>query len=469
MSDASVCHLASLPDELLVAIASELRIERGFLNDTDAEERRVSNNAITTRSLSALVLTCRKFNAIATPLFYQCVIRPPQTRSRNLLFRTLINNPALGQHVHYLELDEDNRYMPDPRKEFQGLDAVKLGRLMLRAKWLIWSPDSTEPVVDIGNTIYSTSGSIESEYTKRQRKAVYANPLDLLVFMMDNLQEAALPARLSSHLSFRHTEHDKLRRVWLGNAKRPSERTCRVPIVLSGTEGNLSVYLRGYPITANPRMAISPFLGEHEPRTLAPMTEMVLSIYEGNPEYMDILLAECASLERFSIRWFWTDLPVQDFPVDLPSLRESLCQVQDSLTHLTIDPSESAWRVGMDEIVPSMGSLRNFKALKYLEVTEIVLWDDDESADPPPLSAILPPSLETLLIIKTEWDDDIGDALYQLGVDIPAFFPHLQTVECTWRPAPEPVAEELMKLFKASGVDLQLSIEDDIDSHASGS
>jgi hypothetical protein len=88
-----------------VAIASELRIERGFLNDTKAEQGRLHTNDVTIRSLCSLTLTCRKLSGITYPILYQCIVRSPKKNFATSLFRTLVNNAKLTRHVHYLELE----------------------------------------------------------------------------------------------------------------------------------------------------------------------------------------------------------------------------------------------------------------------------------------------------------------------------------------------------------------------------
>ena len=102
--DSSVCHIFSLPDELIVAIASELRVERGFLNDTEAERERLHANNITIRGLCSLALTCRKLNGITYPILYQCIVRSPKKNFATSLFRTLFNNAKLSRHVRMSSL-----------------------------------------------------------------------------------------------------------------------------------------------------------------------------------------------------------------------------------------------------------------------------------------------------------------------------------------------------------------------------
>jgi hypothetical protein len=52
-------HILSLPSEILAAIASELHIQRGFLQDAEFDKRRLHRNNVSIRSLCSLALTCK--------------------------------------------------------------------------------------------------------------------------------------------------------------------------------------------------------------------------------------------------------------------------------------------------------------------------------------------------------------------------------------------------------------------------
>jgi hypothetical protein len=105
---------------------------------------------------------------------------------------------------------------------------------------------------------------------------------------------------------------------------------------------------------------------------------------------------------------------------------------QDSITHLTVDIMDSA-SVNDRDYSPGIGDLRDFTALKHLDVSGLVLWgcDYEEDVGFRPLSSTLPTSLATLTIEK---------------------------VECIWGPAPRAMAEYLINAFQELGVELVLDI-----------
>jgi hypothetical protein len=225
----SVCHIASLPDELLVAIASELRIERGFLNDPDAEFDRCYTNKIKIRSLYSLALTCRKLNATTTPQLYRCIIWSPRKKSATSFLRTLFNNAKLSRQVRYLELEGKYDFPPRLKENYPEMYS-KFEELRRRAERLIWSsPKSTGAILPIGTT---------------KEPALFAAIKDcnfaVLTSMMDNLQEVAVPMiqDVLLWLVFRPTNgHDTLNRVWLRGAGVGGGETPGRPLKCKGVGG----------------------------------------------------------------------------------------------------------------------------------------------------------------------------------------------------------------------------------------
>lgn len=456
IADSFVCYISELPDELLVAISSQLYVERGFLADKEAEEKRHRENTVVVRSLHALALSCRKFNAVATPLLYQCIIRSPRRCFVPLLFRTILNNPQLGLHVRYIEFATFHYTEPELRlsDSLAKSDYCKYNERLKEAQWLAPDPESSEELLN--NDIDTLSADSARLRVRDLLRLNQFSALSVLLSITENLQDAALP---DSHaivitLAFKRFTHPgKLRRLWLRCVPSSSRGPCSLRMMESNAKelrGHLAHYLR--------RMYLrEPLWLEFEPPPA--MRTISLTVQDTDSGYLDDHLRGCASLERLSWCWEWTDQFIPRHAVELPALHKSLRQVRKSLTHLTIDTSESAWRVDINRIIPALGSLREFTALTHLDVAGLVLWGDDDTLEPPPLSSLLPESLETL-IINTEWDDDIEDALQQLSVDCAASLPNLKKVDCTWRPAPGFAARYLKDTFHLIGVDLVLDTED---------
>ncbi len=434
------CPIGELPDELLVAIAAQLHIERGFLADEEAEHQRCCENALAVRSLHAMAISCRKLNAVANPLLYRCVVQTQRELFVPLLLRTLFGSPKLGRHVRYIEFAT----LDDIKLEL--LDQVSLDYVKKKL------PRAPRRIRSSRSTVNSLSRVIRTVFDAE-------HTLSFLLSTMDNLQYAALPdsRAVLKALAFTHIARaQKLRHLWLRqdlSMYGEEYREYALRVFVSNTRDcseHLVRYLHRF---------CFPMAVLVKPKPSPTMTEISLTVQDVNFVQLDDHLKDCASLERFSCRWQWTDKFIPRNPIYLPALRNSLLQVCKTLTHLTIDTSDSASQVDMDASIPALGSLRAFKALIYLNVAGLVLWGDDDIAEPVSLSLILPESLETL-IIKSEWDDDVEDALHQLSIDCTSSLPSLKEVECRWRPAPRYIAGYLIDTFCMIGVALALDIED---------
>ena len=460
-TDASTCFIGELPDELLTAIVLQLRVQRGFLADEEAEEQRRCKNAVTVRSLHALTLSCRKFNAIATALLFQCIIWTQRRLFVPLLFRTLLNNPKLGQHVQYIEFAVFSGMELNMSKNLTKSDYCEYKERLTNAQWLVPTPEPTKDLLFGNDDI--TSGQdctrLLNPTRLRVRKQLVLTcsyVFAVLLSITENLQDAALPDchTVLTTLAFKRFIHpSKFRRLWLKNHGLSFGEAYELRVMISNNKeshGCLAHYLRRSYLPDSMWLEFGP---------PPAMKEIYLVIQNASFRCLDDHLKDCASLDRFSYRWQWTDQFVPKNAFNLPALQKSLQLVQQTLTYLTIDTSQSAWRVDMDRITPALGSLREFKALTYLSVAGLVLWGDDDTLELLPLSALLPESLETL-IVKTEWDDDVEDALHQLSIDCAISLPNLRKVECTWRPAPGFVADYLIDACRLAGVDLVLDIED---------
>jgi hypothetical protein len=452
---ASACSIGDISDELLVNIVSQLRVERGCLVDERAEERRRSQNSIIVRTLHALTLSCQKFNGIATPFLYQSFIQTKAQPCTQLQLRTLMDKRELAQLVQYIEFDTFSTSIKIGHKSSPEVDISNYRKQLVDAQWLVPPPETTSQMVGriMGYGVSdSVSGPKLCPIVERLWDLTPLNAFTVLIAIADNIQDMSLPDHGPDILSLvafkRYTHAGIFRRLWLkgtGSEMRyPLRMYCGIP---DAQHGHLIEYLWRL-LSDNPVCL--------ETRSVAALKELSFDVCDANPENFRLHLQKCTSLERFSCRWRWTDQFIPWHEVNLPALHASLQHVQSTLSHLTVDTMESVWLVDKERTIPALGSLRNFKALRYLSVTGLVLWGDDEiSGAPPPLSALLPDPLKTL-VIKTEWDNNVEDALYQLSVDCAVQLPVLRKVECTWSPVPAFVADYLIDTYRLGGVKLLL-------------
>jgi hypothetical protein len=471
----STCFIGEVPDELLVAIASQLQVERGYVPDTTAENDRRSSNAITISSLYALTLCCRRLNAIATPFLYQCIIRTEQFMA--LLLPTLLHNPHLGRYIQYIEITTPESPLPSSNAEMatwrliEGFDQPTRDQYFERMKGASWIIPEREFVADAtvrtdqDSSLYDLSGVSESTL-RRLRGKIQSKDQDSLVVLLSlavNLQDVAI----GSNYTMGDTEILALRkyhnpcafkRLWVCSGYHNGLRGYMLRYMCLNAKdpgGSLAHYLSSLMV---PSVTAAESRRPTYALPLSALEEVSFTMQDVSNWLIDHHLSGCASLKIFNCRWQWTDEFIPAYPVDLPWIHQCLSRFQSSLTRLTIDTTESAWRVDLDTWIPALGSLRGFKVLAYVDVAALVLWGDGDFWEQAPLSELLPESLEHL-ILKTEWDEDIEDKLYQLSSECAISLPRLKRVECTWKPAPSFIADLLIDACHLAGVDLILDVE----------
>lgn len=461
-TSSGTCLIGELPDELLVTIASQLRVERGFLADKEAEEDRRCRNAVIIHSLHALTLCCRKLNAIATPFLYRCIIRTEQLMT--LLLPTLLENPKLGLHVQYFEATRFKIYdrelhTPGFYENFTKSVRDEFSRRIKYAEWIVPKRNhkgsaalhfTPAPGIDLARVSEPTLHRIQEQIILS-----YNSVLVVLLSLTDNLQDVAIENKYMSNIIMlalkRYSRPCNLRRLWLWSEDGTYCCGYMLQYICSDANGPADLiphYLRTLFLPETMWSEFGP------PPSLEEASYTVQDVFEGT---IGDSLKGVSSLKAFSCRWQWTDKDPR-FAVELPGIHRALKKFKTSLTRLTVDTTESAWRVDLDTYIPALGSLRDFEVLAYMDVSALAIWGDGDFWEPAPLSELLPASLEHF-ILKAEWDEDIEDKLYQLSSECTVSLPNLRKVECTWRPAPCFIADLLIDACHLAGVDLILDVE----------
>ena len=116
----------------------------------------------------------------------------------------------------------------------------------------------------------------------------------------------------------------------------------------------------------------------------------------------ETLLKQTPNLRAFELEFF-QDTEV--FPLDLSRLKSALDLVQKTLTHITIRfevfPGEDEdARDYVTVVYARLGSFREYQALKHMELSLHILFGSEDSMNGVfyPLSAVLPPNLQSLTI-----------------------------------------------------------------------
>ena len=407
------CAIGMLPDELLLATLDCILLFRGPLWSSFEEDLRRRENGRRIQTFYSLTLTCRKWNALATPYLYRSFIQPASETalSKTALFaRTLLEKPERRNHLQYME---SQVYHPLHASAQASYSKSLIDALQDAAAECSYSP----PADQIACRLHRT--------------------LAYLRALCANLQETAMYRPDSTIFDHRHPS---LRRIF--------------------TKGHWfgSVYPELAPIQSITLIACS--------------SDRALMLEAIWLDYCNVTLDRiCTYLETMSVpgvlksfacRWKTPDQDTSySVPIELDKLAKALSLYQHSLESLVLDTLESTWQVSLDENIPTLGSMRHFTALRHLDVSGLVLWNDNDTNEHPPLASILPASLETL-IIHVEWDDDVEESLEALARVCLKEFPNLKMVDCSWRPAPCDMADVLVGMFEDAGVKLRLSTTEEV-------
>jgi hypothetical protein len=165
----------------------------------------------------------------------------------------------------------------------------------------------------------------------------------------------------------------------------------------------------------------------------------------------ELILSEASSLRVFDVEF----CQHPSCSIDLKTLKTGLDHVKGTLTHLGIryGALDGAPALHLAELFDSscgsLGSFRNYDVLTYLEVSLQILFGSQDSSKGMfyPLSAVLPPNLETLVITDDLQESHLYDVYFEHD-DAIAIFERFLDGE--WREA-TPQLKELTHDLRKSG------------------
>lgn len=443
--------LNELPGELILEILQHLAVIRGYRSGPTEEDARRQENVRRVAALHGLTLTCRRLNDIATPFLYESIGKLGQRSDWSnvqSLLRTITKRPKLMDYVRYIETDGE---------KFDENLSNTLETML-------------EHIAPIDYSAYT----VES---KGDRYFSCVLVIFTLISLARNLQSLAIDGfwheegvyQMESNLALCDVSlrnfHSEGGNICISAAYETRFKYSPALMILSQIGairvgktwlGAICMHRPGY--NRGQRRGRLPRIDDFG---LAPLEELFL---EGNIniKLCRKLLARCDSLRRLRCRWTAGNGGL-GARINLEDYRKILQPFENTLESLVVDTLESTWLVGLEEHIPTIGSLREFKNLKHIEVSGMVLWSDDDDQETdgtfehPRLSSVLPAALETF-VVNVEWDDYVEDALVGLAEDRAAYFPNLKTVVCTWRPAPMFVGRHLITEFERAGVKIELDV-----------
>ncbi|KAF2446639.1 hypothetical protein P171DRAFT_430748 [Karstenula rhodostoma CBS 690.94] len=447
--------LSELPGELILEILQYLAVTRGYL-PPEEEASRQTENAQRITALHGLSLTCRRLNDIVTPYLYESITklgRSTNWSNVGSLLDTIKRKPKLLQFIRYIETDGaefDEKLGPSLETKLRGLASINYdfytGHTMQETYFPCALVVST--LIRLAQNLQSLA--IEAMWHREAIYDLYSN-LALRDVSLRNTDGDGSIIHISGSSATRFSPAVMLLSnvgqveaggEWLkdpGTYDGPHDHSICCHNQAPGDFKGSPVHLEELQSVAVERLAL-----------------------EGNIRDIDLedLLGGCTFLRQLRCRW--TSGSRTRFvggAIDLEELRKSLRPFEHTLESLVLDTLDSSWLVELDQVIPTIGSLREFTNLKHIEVSGMVLWDDDEdlTVKQPRLSSILPSALETL-VVNVEWDDDVEEALVDLATDRATHFPSLKKIDCSWRPAPMFVGRDLIAEFGRLGVQLKLDI-----------
>ncbi|KAK7179444.1 hypothetical protein PSPO01_14527 [Paraphaeosphaeria sporulosa] len=439
--------LSELPGELILEILQYLTVTRGYFPVPEEETSRQTENAQRIAALHGLTLTCRRLNSIVTPYLYESITklgRSTDWSNVGSLLNTIERKPEVLELVRYIETGGtafDGALGPSLETKLGGLTTINYDLYNWKGM-----PDPCLPCTIVISTLIRLAPNlqglaIEESWHWGAIYDLYAN-LALRDVFLKNVDDNGIIIHISG-----------------SSATRFSPAVLLLSKIGHGQVEAGGILLEN--LWKSRHHPMGDFRGtpvHWEELQLVPVECIAL---DGNVSHVDLenLLSSCTFLRRFHCKWTAGNEGVPGAAIDLQELRKSLERFEPSLESLILDTLGSSWLVELDQDIPTIGSLREFTYLKHVEVSGMVLWndDDDDAITQRRLSSILPSALETL-VINVEWDDYVVQALLDLAVDCAEQLPSLKRIDCSWRPASMFTGHELIGDFERVGVELRLDV-----------
>lgn len=447
--------LCDLPDELLVHIVRFLETRRSFetqstaFKDKISEKARQCENNIRQRTLHALSLTSHRLRRVSLPTLYSSFVTCATSnglRSLQLLHRTLASsNYALGQHKR---LVEHLKYLENRLADYKG-------------------------------------NSLQDDEDFQQGPVkIYFQLLADLVLLTPNIEHICTVSLEYDDISFWTRIIDAFRTR--NNDRPPRLRYLITQIHTGPTSPDISVseqtiqHLPSYPMLQELRMsrATTQRAGS---LPLVPAKTLSISRMELTENSLDVedvadLLLACTSLRHFKCKWIFDNA----VNVDPSTLHNALLAHANTLETLDVDWRDVKFLLSNDANVRLLGSLKPFKVLRSLRISELgffstswsILQFPDIVMDQP-LSTWLPESLERMELLMESpphplQHDSLDETLclWELADDFETTLPHFDTLSISTVEGGELSAPVLTAAFEQHGVQLRIHRGTETQSHA---
>lgn len=434
-----------LPDELVLHIVSSFHAIESFDPQAQAfrlkeqEKARQCENNERRTALHALCLTSKRLRRICEPLLYSAFMGSSTWSGLlplQLFIRTLTEQPALSDHVKYIEnrlSDYLGNGLYDDLEFYGAVDMVKE-----------YFDTLAEVIGRTRNLAHLNVVSLETSEVSLWRHLI---------------QDKELPPRMAMHgfpklqtLCLQiHTED-----YGLGEESAWFQRI---------TNALLSVpTLKQIRASGPTSGAVIPFPGKHKSLHTVDISECILDFVE-----VVQLTAACTRLKNIGVHWAY----LNSHGFHMPDLYSALHIHANTLETLRIDTREVRFCADDFPLEP-LGNFRMFPQLRSIEICETSLLANTMSILDFPdqrlsirIAQLLPPSVENFtLLVKSEYgynDDcriDESFALWDLTEDCLTMLPNLN--EVTIKSSYDLQAINLTASFRDAGVKLRLVREIDV-------
>lgn len=446
-------HLEEFPVDIILQISNFFTATPGLYASNEAEAIRKSENAERRRALHSLTLTCRKFNSILQPILYRSFIQTPDnTSSARLLMRTLVDQPNLSKHIQYIEASYTNidpPYKPSQYSSNCEIRALPYDRVT-HDKWQEFERHFS--MIQWKSSLKGTKPFEWFHYEFTFGSAwVNQQPEAYIAFIMANTPNLNMVAVSNPHVLYTATLASRdyqstsgLQKLWLKQKASVRNRESGAPLRVTSVIGQ--AIRVAFPVSENLTLVnaysyLIPSMTELIPNAwffgpgVHELKDLVLDACEISSDHLHGMLSKHTSLERFTLRW---GVRFEEcdylFPqaIDLALLKSTLSASRYTLEYLVIDARNAGQKNFPNQIVRSIGSLRCFSALKYIEVCDVVLWGyNQENGCQLPLPGHLPESLE-VLVIRSEWNTGLERFLLEISKQRKDTLPKLRLVDCSW-------------------------------------
>lgn len=443
-----------LPDEVILEILDKFAVIRGVWLQIEEEDARRARNRESLDTLYSLTLTCRRLNHMVTPFLYRSLVVPADDPGTLRIFaQTLLDRPSLRHFVRYVEAQ-----VP-PSGPLCSTEAVESDRF---TDSLFHDVIRAVNRKELSDLVHQSLPNIKWKHCLTAVVLLANNVTHLQVYSHESCNKGVCQCATDQSPGWTHDSNFIFDHPWLHNSLQRYTTISEAWIKELFNEIHPGI-VETYTSLPGPR---DDSWALHRNTALE---QIMFRFCNYGPNdftkiYFPNIDKNChINLKKFVCKWedFELDFVERDnvvVPINLKELCRDMSRFQSTLETLSLDTELSGGSGNMDrpKLLP-IGSLRNFVALKHLNVSGNVLWGDCPQKERLPLVSILPDRLRNL-VIHVKWDDYVEESLTALSKVCRLTLPVLSSIKIRVYPGSKSIkdAESLISRFATENVTLIL-------------